>query len=170
METIQILGNLGEFVGAFAVVATLIYLTIQVRHSRDAMEENSRLARAAVVSTTFEHMSQFRRHIIDNADVARIWREGCAGEQELGEDDRTRFDHLAQEFIVGLNSVSLQAVAARNEIYAKAMPAILARQAHVEPGLRIFWETFRASLTGDGRSSFVEAVDIYLDALAAKQE
>ena len=45
METIQILGNLGEFVGAFAVVATLIYLTIQVRHSRDAMQENSRLAR-----------------------------------------------------------------------------------------------------------------------------
>jgi hypothetical protein len=34
METLQMLGNLGEFVGAFAVVATLIYLTIQVRHSR----------------------------------------------------------------------------------------------------------------------------------------
>ena len=44
METIQMLGNLGEFVGAFAVVATLIYLTIQVRHSREAMEESSRLA------------------------------------------------------------------------------------------------------------------------------
>ena len=27
------LGALGEFVGAFAVVATLIYLTVQVRHS-----------------------------------------------------------------------------------------------------------------------------------------
>ena len=95
METLQMLGNLGEFVGAFAVVATLIYLTIQVRHSRDAMQENARLARAAVVSTTFEHMSRFRHHIIDNADVARIWREGCAA-QELDEDDRTRFDQLAQ--------------------------------------------------------------------------
>ena len=70
MEAIQILGNLGEFVGALAVVATLIYLTIQVRNSRDAMEENSRLTRAAVIGTTFDHISQFRRHIIDNADVA----------------------------------------------------------------------------------------------------
>ncbi len=76
METIQMLGSLGEFVGAFAVVATLIYLTIQVRHSRGAMEENSWLARAAVLATTFEHFSRFRCHIIDNADVARIWRKG----------------------------------------------------------------------------------------------
>ena len=42
------LGALGEFVGALAVVATLIYLTIQVRQSKEAMQENSRLARAAV--------------------------------------------------------------------------------------------------------------------------
>jgi hypothetical protein len=33
LEITQILGNLGEFVGALAVVATLIYLAIQVRHS-----------------------------------------------------------------------------------------------------------------------------------------
>ena len=43
METIQMLGSLGEFVGAIAVVATLVYLAIQVRHSKDAMEANTRL-------------------------------------------------------------------------------------------------------------------------------
>jgi hypothetical protein len=31
-STAQLLGNLGEFVGAIAVVATLVYLAIQVRH------------------------------------------------------------------------------------------------------------------------------------------
>ncbi len=34
METIQMLGSLGEFLGSIAVLATLIYLTIQVRHAR----------------------------------------------------------------------------------------------------------------------------------------
>ena len=134
MDTIQMLGNLGEFVGALAVVATLVYLTIQVRHSRDAIEENSRLARAAVIGTTQERMSQFRRHIIENADVARIWREGCAGEQELADDDRTRFNQLAQDFMYGFNSFFGQAVAARNETYAKAMPSILARRVCGAPG------------------------------------
>ena len=165
METIQMLGNLGEFVGAFAVVATLIYLTIQVRHSRDAMEENSRLARAAVIGTTFDHISQFRRHIIDNADVVRIWRQGCAAEQELSEDDWTRFEQLAQEFVFGLTSVFGQAVAARNEDFARSMPSALARRVHDEPGLRAIWEKMVKGLTAEGGSSFVEAVDIALVSL-----
>ncbi len=42
-ELAQLLGNFGEFVGAIAVVATLVYLAIQVRHSKDAMEANTRL-------------------------------------------------------------------------------------------------------------------------------
>ena len=29
METAQLMGNFGEFVGAFAVVATLFYLAVQ---------------------------------------------------------------------------------------------------------------------------------------------
>ena len=33
MEMTQTLANIGDFVGAFAVVVTLIYLAIQVRHS-----------------------------------------------------------------------------------------------------------------------------------------
>jgi len=40
------LGNYGEFVGAIAVVATLVYLAIQVRHSREATVANNRLLRS----------------------------------------------------------------------------------------------------------------------------
>ena len=42
----QLLGNYGEFVGAIAVVATLFYLSVQVRHSKDAVEANTRLLEA----------------------------------------------------------------------------------------------------------------------------
>ena len=36
----QLLGNYGEFVGAIAVVATLFYLAVQVRHGKEATEAN----------------------------------------------------------------------------------------------------------------------------------
>ncbi len=36
MEIIQLLGNLGEFLGAFAVFATLLYLAVQVRDASRA--------------------------------------------------------------------------------------------------------------------------------------
>ena len=38
----QLLGNYGEFLGAIAVVATLVYLAIQVKHSKEATEFNSK--------------------------------------------------------------------------------------------------------------------------------
>ncbi len=56
LEITQILGNIGEFVGALGVVATLIYLAVQVRHSavllesnNAAMAENTKLIRAAAI-------------------------------------------------------------------------------------------------------------------------
>ena len=42
MSTAQLLGNLGEFVGAIAVVIALAYIAVQVRHSREATEANTR--------------------------------------------------------------------------------------------------------------------------------
>ena len=37
----QLLGNYGEFIGAIAVVFTLVYLAVQVRHSKEATEANT---------------------------------------------------------------------------------------------------------------------------------
>lgn len=42
--TIQDLGALGEFVGAIAVIITLIYLSIQTRLTRKAAEEAANFA------------------------------------------------------------------------------------------------------------------------------
>ena len=41
-EVMAVLGNLGEFTGAIAVVATLFYLAVQVRHGKEATEANTR--------------------------------------------------------------------------------------------------------------------------------
>jgi hypothetical protein len=170
MEIIQMLGSLGEFVGAIAVVATLIYLTIQVRHSREAMEETSRLAKAAALGITFEHLSQFGRHIIANADVARLWREGCAG-RELDEDDRTRFNALGQEVVYGMASAFDHAVAAGAEDIVQVLPAVFARRVHVEPGLLAIWEELRQSWgTEAARSNFDGAVAAALDTLTRGPE
>ncbi len=46
-EFAQLLGNYGEFVGAFAVVATLVYLAVQIRRDRQATTANTRQLRAA---------------------------------------------------------------------------------------------------------------------------
>ena len=52
METSQLLGNMGEFVGAIAVVATLLYLAIQLRNSTIQ-------ARASAYQTTGIALGQY---------------------------------------------------------------------------------------------------------------
>ena len=58
METAQLLGNFGEFFGAIAVVATLGYLTLQVRQNTLAMQSTAEVEaarqniRAALETTT----------------------------------------------------------------------------------------------------------------------
>ncbi len=42
MDIAQFLGNLGEFIGAIVIVATLIYLAMQVRQNTNALHAQSR--------------------------------------------------------------------------------------------------------------------------------
>lgn len=42
MSTAQVLGNFGEFVGAIAVVVTLIYLVFQIRQNTQSIQSQSR--------------------------------------------------------------------------------------------------------------------------------
>ena len=51
MNTAQLLGNFGEFVGAIAVVATLLYLAIQIRH-------NTRATEAGTMQSVIENQSK----------------------------------------------------------------------------------------------------------------
>jgi len=44
MDTAQLLGNLGEFIGAIVIVVTLIYLAMQVRQNTNALQAQSRQA------------------------------------------------------------------------------------------------------------------------------
>jgi hypothetical protein len=60
IETLsQVLGNFGEFVGAVAVVITIAYLAIQVRHSKEATEANTRTIRANAAKEVYVGWSNF---------------------------------------------------------------------------------------------------------------
>ena len=75
--TIMELGALGEFVGAFAVVATLAYLAVQVRHSKSALNTNSQETRAATTLAILESEMFFQSQILRYAGT---WEKVLIGE------------------------------------------------------------------------------------------
>ena len=65
------IGAVGEIVGALAVLITLAYLAVQVRHSRDLLEENRKLA----LSQVYQGRANFRREIhaeFGSAEMSKI--------------------------------------------------------------------------------------------------
>ena len=63
IEISEVLGNLGEFVGAIAVVLTLFYLAVQVRHSRESVDANTRAleeGRKLAMVQTFQARADMR--------------------------------------------------------------------------------------------------------------
>jgi hypothetical protein len=77
----------GEFLGGIAVVVSLVYLASQIR-------QNSKLLRASTASATTATNADFSSLVVQDSEVARIFREGMADRSSLSVDDMQRFDAL----------------------------------------------------------------------------
>ncbi len=145
IEITQILGNLGEFVGALAVVATLIYLAIQVRHSaklleinNEASKENARFARAAAIDRHSDVVSRWRGRLIASEAVARLWQSAIDGEQ-LDGVERVRWENLIIDWINTYRSNFYRAKAVGDEGLARQAVMTVVPLINQSPVLREFW-------------------------------
>ena len=86
----QLLGNYGEFVGAIAVVATLAYLAVQVRHSREATETNTKSLRSTARIESGRYWSDEVIRMALSPDMASIVAHGMTDASVLDDNDRER--------------------------------------------------------------------------------
>lgn len=82
LEIIEILGAIGEFVGAIAVVITLIYLSVQIRQS-------SKIAQAAAVEAGRTRRANSFENLRDSPYLPVIQAKLVRGEP-LGEEEEIR--------------------------------------------------------------------------------
>jgi hypothetical protein len=66
------LGALGEFVGAIAVVVTLVYLAIQIRQNTQAMAESRRLALAQTYQMRADALQDMLVHAAESEHIGPI--------------------------------------------------------------------------------------------------
>jgi len=91
-------GALGELTSAIAVVATLVYLSIQVRHSKAAVEENTRTAHIGVLEQHTQAQSRWRGRLAEDGELAKIWVAAKSGRDVLNEVDSERFNQHGRDF------------------------------------------------------------------------
>jgi hypothetical protein len=82
--TLQDLGNIGEFVGALGVIASLVYLALQIR-------QNTRSTRTAMYQATTRDMFEAADLMARDADLNAIWFTGIRDFDSLSREEMRRF-------------------------------------------------------------------------------
>ncbi len=73
-----------QIISAAAVIASLIFVGIQLKHASAAIRATSSQAHATVYT-------ELTRSIVDNADFARVWSLGLTQPNALTKDEWVRF-------------------------------------------------------------------------------
>lgn len=94
----QMLGSYGEFVGAVAVVVTLGYLAIQIRHSNTLATWQTH--RSAVEANALTMNS-----VIGQTQVAKVYRSGLLNPGELDEVEKVQFYQLLNQMVLNYKDI-----------------------------------------------------------------
>lgn len=81
---LQELSQLGEFLGGFSVLLTLIYLAVQIRG-------NTKAVRSAGAQQTHDSMVHLYSQLASDTDLNRIFRHGTKNLAVLSEDESGQF-------------------------------------------------------------------------------
>ena len=99
--TLQDLGNIGEFVGAIAVVVSLVYLAVQIR-------QNTRSVRASTYQDIVHMLQEIDLLLASDPELNRIWIVGRHDPTQLNDDQQRRFNTLLLAFYRNLENAYFQ--------------------------------------------------------------
>jgi len=85
--TLEDLGNTGEFLGAIAVLISLIYLALQIRH-------NTMTVRAGTSAAVSESLARVTEVVGTDPQTARVYMLGLAEDPTLSPEENFQFNFL----------------------------------------------------------------------------
>jgi hypothetical protein len=132
--TIGELGSLGEIIGAVATVATLLYLSLQIRANTLATKRQS-------LDDTIERVVRWEARLVESPDLASAWVDGTKSFRELSLDDQIRFTAQITEILAGIEA-TLEAAKFGN-VKAETVDAVRAMVGSLlrNEGVREWWAT-----------------------------
>ena len=90
---------IAEIVGAIAVVMTLIYLAVQVKHSKESLDANTKAIRGQAISDITRNVHDQMHMMIQGHDIAAMFKRFVTDES-LGQQDAFLLDSVLSAVFV----------------------------------------------------------------------
>ena len=97
----EAISAVGETLGATAVLVTLIYLAVQVKHVRNQNESNA-------LNHIIDTLNGFAGRIAESESLAAVITRGRASYSSLSEEEKLRFSTIHYVLLNGLESWYVQ--------------------------------------------------------------
>lgn len=106
--SIQDWGALGEIIGAIAVVASLVYLGVQIRLNTRQLAHSVEATRIASLERNIESANRMRELLIRDRDLAELFLTGLRDCDALQGPDKLRFELLLRNFFSGFQGAYIR--------------------------------------------------------------
>ena len=152
--TLQDLGNLGEFVGSIGVVATLIYLAVQIRQNTTSLRINGLLAS--------RELSHSVASLLTQPGMTEIYLEGMENYPDLLPEKAVKFELIMVHMFNPYETNFLQR---RAGVLTESESFEWSGMIHhlKQPGVRIWWDRMSAA-------TFAVAFREHVNSLLEKQD
>ena len=130
--TLADISDLSQALGAITVVASLIFVGVQIR-------QNTAATRAASHHAVSDALNQINFSFAENAEVTRIFLAGMADRQALTNEERWRFDAFCRAYMHVCETMHMQA-----DLGAGDRSIVVAEEGGIKmifasPGIREWW-------------------------------
>ena len=142
------LANLGQIIGAVAVVISLFYVASQIR-------QNTNAVRSATAQTVYEHFANWYNLVAADAELAQIVANGLRDYASLSEKERVR---IVAAFMAFLSYSQNAFLKWREGLLAQSLWRgweLVIMNLVCAPGGKAFWNE-RAYMFGDEFRQYVE--------------
>ncbi len=106
--TIQDWGAVGDMIGGVAVVASLIYLAIQIRQNTQQIARSVEASKLAAFERNVESANRMRELFIVHPEVAEIFLKGLGSDDALKGMDRFRFSMVMRNTLTAFQAAYLR--------------------------------------------------------------
>ena len=150
--TLEDLGNLGDFVGGIAVLATLVYLAVQVRQNNRLLRANTASVRAASSTAINERLVGVNQSLVEDQSLAEVFVRELSSPGSISGADRVRLDVLLQSMFISLENIMKMAQSGAIEPHDWEP---WSRHLHFwlkNPAVRAWWDRQRSPFGRDFRA------------------
>lgn len=133
--TIQDWGSIGEVVGGLAVLVTVVYLAIQLRHSTQAAHRHTYNAAA-------DSMAQFSWNLAKNPYLQKLYRTMLRAPDSLSDDELLQAETILDAYLTLMESYYLHNIEFGEKLSQARWGRIISRIV-TTPGGRRYWQQRR---------------------------